>query len=109
MSLISLSDVSLRFGVKPLLDSANLNIQQGDFMALVGRNGAGKTSLLKLIAGIIPADSGLVERVKNIKSAYLPQDVPTNLKGSVYAVVSSGLGEMGELLCRYKELLRVIA
>ena len=108
MSLISLSDVSLRYGVKPLLDSANLNIQQGDFMALVGRNGAGKTSLLKLIAGLIPADSGLVERVKNVKSAYLPQDVPINLKGSVYAVVASGLGDIGTLLCRYKELLSII-
>ena len=105
MSLISLSDVSLRYGVKPLLDSANLNIQQGDFMALVGRNGAGKTSLLKLIAGIIQADSGLVERVKSVKSAYLPQDVPTDLKGSVYSVVASGIGDMGKLLCRYKELL----
>lgn len=105
MSLISLSDVSLRFGVKPLLDSANLNIQQGDFMALVGRNGAGKTSLLKLIAGLIQADSGLVERVKSVKAAYLPQDVPTNLKGSVYSVVASGIGEIGGLLCRYKDLL----
>ncbi len=105
MSLISISDVSLKFGLKPLLKSANLNIQQGDFMALVGRNGAGKTSLLKLIAGILQPDLGLVERIKNLRTAYLPQDVPLGLTGSVYEVVASGLGELGLLLCRYKTLL----
>ncbi len=105
MSLISISDVSLKFGLKPLLKSADLNIQQGDFMALVGRNGAGKTSLLKLIAGLIQPDSGLVERPKTLRAAYLPQDVPTNLNGTVYSLVASGLGELGESLCRYKTLL----
>ncbi len=105
MSLISLSNVSLKFGVKVLLDGADLNILEGDSVALVGRNGTGKTSLLKLVAGLNVPDSGRVERLKTVKTAYLPQDVPVALRGSAYDVAAEGLGEVGLKLSRYRRLL----
>ncbi len=108
MSLISLSNVSLKFGVKVLLDGADLNILEGDSVALVGRNGTGKTSLLKLVAGLNVPDSGRVERLKTVKTAYLPQDVPVDLRGSAYDVASEGLGEVGLKLSRYRRLLAEI-
>lgn len=108
MSLISLSNVSLKFGVKALLDGADLNILEGDSVALVGRNGTGKTSLLKLVAGLNVPDSGRVERLKTVKTAYLPQDVPVDLRGSAYDVAAEGLGEVGLKLSRYRRLLAEI-
>lgn len=108
MSLISLSDVTLKYGVKPLLAGADLNIQPADSLALVGRNGCGKTSLLKIIAGLLQPDAGRVERLKNVRAAYLPQDVPLGLSGTAYAVVAQGAGEAGKLLTRYKELLLIV-
>lgn len=106
MSLISLNNVSLAYGARRLLSGADLSIGDGDFMALIGRNGCGKTTLLKLITGLVSADSGMVERAKNLKTAYLPQDVPTDLKGCVYSVVAEGLGEAGVMLARHRELSR---
>ena len=108
MSLISLSNVSLKFGVKVLLDGADLNILEGDSVALVGRNGTGKTSLLKLVAGLNVPDSGRLERLKTVKTAYLPQDVPVDLRGSAYDVAAEGLGEVGLKLSRYRRLLAEI-
>ena len=108
MSLISLSGVSLRFDNKILLDGASLNIAEGDTIALVGRNGCGKTSMLKIIAGVYEPDSGLVERVKGVRVAYMPQDVPMDLSGSIYDVVSEGLGEAGAELRKYRRLLREV-
>ena len=104
MSLISLCSVSLKYGLKPLLVDADLSVQAGDSIALIGRNGCGKTSLLKLIAGLNEPDAGRVERMKSTTAAYLPQDVPVNLSGSAYAVVADGLGETGRLLARHMEL-----
>ena len=84
MGLISLNNVSLRYGAHVLLDRANLSVEQGDALAIVGRNGCGKTSLLKIIAGIAEPDDGQVERQRGIKAAYLPQDVPADISGSAY-------------------------
>ena len=96
MGLISLNKVSLRYGLRTLLDEADLSVERGDRMSLIGRNGCGKTTLLKMIAGIVRPDSGTVERVKNLTSAYLPQDVPSDLTGSVFDVLASGLGLAGK-------------
>lgn len=97
MGLISLSKVTLGYGGRVLLDAADLSVERGDRMSLIGRNGCGKTTLLKIMAGILRPDSGLVERAKNLSAAYLPQEVPTGLRGSVYAVIAGGLGEAGRL------------
>ncbi|MFI3291850.1 MAG: ATP-binding cassette domain-containing protein [Opitutales bacterium] len=104
MSLISLSKVSFRYNTNVLLDEVDLSIAEGDMIALVGRNGSGKSSLLKIIAGVNEADAGLVEKKRGIKAAYLPQDVPVFERSSVYSFVAKALGADGELLARYHEL-----
>ncbi len=97
MAIITLKNISLKYGARVLLNGAELGIEEGDRLALIGHNGCGKTSLLKIIAGINEPDSGTVERAKNLKSAYLPQEVPLNLSGSAYEIVASGFGKAGEL------------
>ena len=103
MGLLSLNRVSLRYGDRVLLDAADLNVEAGDRMSLIGRNGCGKTTLLKIMAGAVLPDSGLVERARGLSVAYLPQEVLTGLRGSVYAVLAAGLGEAGKLAALRRE------
>ncbi|MBO5255255.1 MAG: ATP-binding cassette domain-containing protein [Opitutales bacterium] len=105
MSLISFSQVSLRYDTHILLDKADIALSEGDRLAIVGRNGCGKTSLLKLMAGIIKQDSGLIEFVNGIKAAYLQQEVPINLHGNVFEIIANGMGENGKKISRYRALM----
>ncbi len=91
MALISLQDVSLGFGGPLLLDKVNLQIERGELVGLLGRNGMGKSTLLKLVYGDLEPESGVVARQQNLRTAYLPQEVPQNLNGSVMEVTASGL------------------
>lgn len=91
MALISLQDVSLGFGGPRLLENINLQIERGEWVGLLGRNGMGKSTLLKLIKGDIYPQSGTVSRQQNMRVAYLPQEVPQGLSGSVTKIVTSGL------------------
>lgn len=91
MALISLQDVSLGFGGPLLLDKVNLQIERGELVGLLGRNGMGKSTLLKLVYGELEPESGVVARQQNLHTAYLPQEVPQDLSGSVMEVAASGL------------------
>ncbi|GAP16528.1 ATP-binding cassette domain-containing protein [Levilinea saccharolytica] len=91
MALISLQEVSLGFGGPLLLDNINLQIERGEWVGVLGRNGAGKSTLLKLIHGDLLPDSGWVARQQNLRTAYLPQEVPQDLAGSVAEIVAAGL------------------
>ncbi len=91
MALISLQDVSIGFGGPLLLDEINLQIESGEWVGLLGRNGMGKSTLLKLIDGEILPHSGTIAYQQNIRVAYLPQEVPQGLSGRVRDVVESGL------------------
>jgi ATP-binding cassette subfamily F protein uup len=91
MAFISLQEVSLGFGGPLLLDKVNLQIERGEMIGLLGRNGMGKTTLLKLINGDLEPDSGSLSRQQNLRLAYLPQEVPQGLSGSVYEIVAAGL------------------
>ena len=91
MALITLQDVSLRFGGDPLLDQVNLVVERGECACLTGRNGSGKTSLLRLLAGLVEPDGGVVQRQPGLRVAYLPQEVPPNLQGSVRELVEAGM------------------
>jgi len=106
MALLSLRNVTLAFGGAPLLDGVSLQVERGERICLLGRNGAGKSSLLALAAGEVAPDGGIIDRQQGLRTATLPQDVPQGLQGSVFEVVAGGLGPAGELLCRYHRLSR---
>jgi len=91
MALISLQDVSIGFGGPRLLEEIDLQIESGEWVGLLGRNGMGKSTLLKLISGDILPHSGMIARQQNLRVAYLPQEVPQDLRGRVYDIVESGL------------------
>ncbi len=91
MALISVQDVSIGFGGPRLLEEVNVQIESGEWIGLLGRNGAGKSTLLKLIAGEIEPHEGTIARQQGIKVAYLPQEVPQGLSGSIRQIVESGL------------------
>lgn len=91
MALISIQDVSVGFGGPRLLDEINLQIETGERVGLLGRNGMGKSTLLKLINGDLLPHIGTIARQQNIRVAYLPQEVPQGLSGSVWEIIESGL------------------
>jgi ATP-binding cassette subfamily F protein uup len=91
MALISLQDVTIGFGGPRLLEEINLQIESGESIGLLGRNGMGKSTLLKLISGEIQPHSGTIARQQNIRVAYLPQEVPQDLSGRVTDIIESGL------------------
>src|SRR6187455_341886 len=91
MALISLQDVSIGFGGPRLLEEIDLQIESGEWVGLLGRNGMGKSTLLKLISGDILPHSGTIARQQNLQVAYLPQEVPQDLRGRVFNIVESGL------------------
>ena len=106
MPLLTLRNISLAFGGPPLLDGVNLLIEPGERLCLVGRNGTGKSTLMKLINGEIVADGGELVRQPGLKVARLVQEVPHELEGEVFDVVAQGLGEAGKLLADYHHVVQ---
>jgi ABC transport system ATP-binding/permease protein len=94
MALISMQEVSIGFGGPPLLDSVNLQIERGEMVGLLGRNGVGKSTLLKLVYGDLSPESGVMARQSNLRLAYLPQEVPQDLPGSVHEIIAGGLEQL---------------
>src|ERR1039458_10033157 len=90
-SLLTLPALSLHSGRPPILDKVNLQLEGGERVCLVGRNGAGKTTLMKVIMGDMKPDTGDLFRPQGAVFARLAQEVPTDLRGSVHDIVSSGL------------------
>jgi ATP-binding cassette subfamily F protein uup len=91
MSLFSLLDVSHAFGGPPLLDSVSFQVEPGERVCLVGRNGTGKSTLMKLIAGEMRPDRGQVFRQPGAHFTRLTQEVPDDLGGTVHDLVAGGL------------------
>jgi len=77
-----------------VLDSVSLSIEPGDRACITGRNGEGKSTLLKLIAGLIRPDSGEIIRQPGLRIAYLTQDVPDDMEGTVAEIVEQGVGNL---------------
>jgi ATP-binding cassette subfamily F protein uup len=97
MAFLSMQGISLAFIGIPIFDEVNLTIERGEKVGLVGRNGSGKSTLLRLIEGSVKPDSGSVSVQKGLHSAYLSQDVPHDLPGTVFDVVASGSREYVDL------------
>lgn len=104
-TLISLENICLAYGLAPLLDHVDFQIQNGERACLIGRNGAGKSSFLKIIDGLIQADSGKIVRATGLSVARLTQELPDKQQCSVYDVVADGLQETGALLSQYHALV----
>jgi ATP-binding cassette subfamily F protein uup len=102
MALLRLDNVSLSFGDPPLFDGVTLDIEAGEKIGLVGRNGSGKSTFLKVLAGHVVPDGGVV--IGDVQVGLLPQEVPEALTGSVYDVVASGHEEHVGLLREYHDL-----
>ena len=102
MALINLFDVSLAFGGPKLLDGIGFRVQSGERICLMGRNGAGKSSLLKVLAGTLNPESGEISREVGLETGYLPQEVDHGLEGEVYEVAAKGLGDLGRVLRRLR-------
>ncbi|MGA7981648.1 MAG: ATP-binding cassette domain-containing protein [Chromatiaceae bacterium] len=109
MSLVSLKSVTLSYGFPPLLDSVDLAVAKGERVCLLGRNGTGKSTLLKVVAGEVQPDSGEWWEGQGVRIARLPQEIPADLHGTVFDVVAEGLGELSALVREYHELLRSLA
>jgi len=101
MTLLSLTNVSLAYGHHPLLAHADFSIEKGERVCLVGRNGTGKTTLLRVISGVAVPDDGEVWRRDTLRIAHLEQEVPPDSDDTVYEAVAKGLGQLGALLTEY--------
>ncbi|MFM1802838.1 MAG: transporter ATP-binding protein uup [Planctomycetota bacterium] len=95
MSLIALKSISHTFGGPKLLDSADFSIARGERVCLLGRNGEGKSTLMKIISGDLRPDEGEIVRQQGLRIAQLPQDVPPGTAGTIAEVVAQGLVEAG--------------
>lgn len=101
MPLLRLDKVSLAYGPRPLLDKVSLDIRRGERVCLVGRNGEGKSSLMRLLTGEIAPDGGEVWLRPNARIAHLAQEVSADSDETVFDVVAGGLPECGRLLSQY--------
>ncbi len=104
MPLIRLNHISIAYGTHPLLADANLQLDSGERVGLLGRNGEGKSTLLKLIAGEILPDEGDIWRQPLLKIASLAQVPQFSTEATIYQAVANSLGELGQWLNRYHQL-----
>lgn len=108
MAILSIEKASLAFGHHPLLDEVSFSLEQGDKVGLIGRNGAGKSSLLKAVAGTVHLDDGRIVFQDNIKTAWVPQEPVFDLNHTVFEAVAEGLGELKNLLTEYHQLTKLL-
>ena len=104
MSLLSLKDAALAFGHIPLLDGVNFSLDEGERLCVVGRNGTGKSTFLKVVGGMLQLDDGLLVKDKSLAIAYLQQDPPEGSELTVFDYVAQGQPAWQEQLQRYHQL-----
>ncbi|MBR4329003.1 MAG: ABC-F family ATP-binding cassette domain-containing protein, partial [Candidatus Riflebacteria bacterium] len=101
MALVSMQNVSLSFTGTKILEDLNVQIEKGQRICLLGRNGVGKTTLMRTLAGELKPDSGSVQVGQGVKVAYFSQNIPQNLAKKAYDIVAEGLGSKGKLAIDY--------
>jgi ATP-binding cassette subfamily F protein uup len=104
MPHITLDNASLAFGHHALLDHAAFQLDPGERVGLIGRNGAGKSSLLKAIAGTIKLDDGIVWRAPNVRIVYVPQEPELDSAHTVFEAVAEGLGTLQQTIIDYHQV-----
>src|ERR1044071_882989 len=103
-SILTATDLVVRYGERAILDRATLGIQEGDRIGLVGRNGCGKTTFLRILAGLQSPDSGDVTRRRDLVVSYLPQDFMLDATKSVYENVRDGAQHVLSLITEFESL-----
>ncbi|RCU52673.1 ABC transporter ATP-binding protein [Corallincola holothuriorum] len=104
MTLLVLEDACLAYGQVPLLENANFTIEAGERVCLVGRNGAGKSSLMKVICGDVQLDDGRLQLRSDVRMARLDQDPPAKADVTVFDYIAGGLGDTGNHLRDFQAL-----
>jgi ATP-binding cassette subfamily F protein uup len=94
MALITLLDAQLAFGHVPLLDHADFSLLESERIGLIGRNGAGKSSMLKILGGLEKADDGTLQLQQNLRVAYVAQEPALDMDADVFTAASQGLAEV---------------
>jgi len=103
MAVLSLSNAHLAFGHVALLDNAAFSLESGERLGLIGRNGAGKSSMLKIIAGLEKLDDGLLQMTQGVRICYVPQEPTFEPGHTVFEAVSEGVAEARAVRQAYEE------
>ena len=103
-TIISASEVTVRYNEHAILDDVTLGIQEGDRIGLVGRNGCGKTTFLKILAGLQAPDSGEISRQRELVASYLPQDFMLDAAKSVHENIRDGAQHVFKLIAEFESL-----
>ncbi|MCP3726727.1 ATP-binding cassette domain-containing protein [Paraburkholderia sp. CNPSo 3272] len=109
MSLYTITDAQLAFGHVALLDHADFSLEAGERVGLIGRNGAGKSSLLTIVADLARPDDGLVTRQQDLSTVYVPQEPDFDADATVFDTVASGLADVRALLDDYDTVAHQLA
>ncbi|MGE5401252.1 MAG: ABC-F family ATP-binding cassette domain-containing protein [Ignavibacteriales bacterium] len=102
--IVTASELEVHYGEHIILNKASLSVHEGDRIGLVGRNGSGKSTFLKIIAGVLEPDSGYVARRRDLRVGYLPQEFTLDFDKSVYENINEGAAEIISLLNEYENL-----
>ena len=109
MPYITLNKASLAYGHVPLLDHVNFQLDEGERVGLIGRNGGGKSSMLKVLAGQAVLDDGIVWRAPGVRVCYVSQEPVLNVEATVFDEVARGLGELHQIISDYHHLSHQLA
>ncbi len=108
MSLVTITELTVSFGLDPVLDEANLNLERGERVCLVGRNGQGKSTLLKVLCGLVKPEHGHINTSPGLRMAMVSQEIPSDQVGTIFEVTLEGLGQLGALLAEFDRLTHVV-
>jgi ATP-binding cassette subfamily F protein uup len=103
-TIISASEITVRYGERAILDATTLGIQEGERLGLVGRNGAGKTTFLRILAGLQSPDTGEVSRQRDLVVSYLPQDFMLDATKSVEENIRDGAKPVLDLITEFESM-----
>ncbi|WCN39639.1 ABC-F family ATP-binding cassette domain-containing protein [Aneurinibacillus uraniidurans] len=109
MNLLSIENISKSYGIKTLFENVSLGIQEGERIGLIGVNGTGKSTLLKVIAGLVPADTGTITKGQDVRIEFLPQNPDFHEQETVLAHIFAADTPIMQLVKQYEETLQQIA